>query len=257
MRIRSVFDHREYPLPIPLPDYREREAGAWITCAFLLIFALAAAPTSVPADVDPALWQRMLDIDSRSAQIQNLVADFQQEKHTALLKRPLLSKGKVYATTNVMRWDTAEPEPTVMRIDESSAAIYYPKEKLEEVYPVTGQLGSLAASPLPRLDRLKQHFTFAADPEAKTDEKQLALVLTPVDPSLREHVDRVRVLLDAERGLMLRVEVLDADGDRTSIVFSDVRTNVGLKDPSLPIDLPPGVKVSRPLENLGTPPQRK
>ena len=46
-----------------------------------------------------------------------------------------------------MLWETISPEPTVMRIDESSAAIYYPKEKLEEIYPITGQLGSLAASP--------------------------------------------------------------------------------------------------------------
>jgi outer membrane lipoprotein-sorting protein len=209
-----------------------------------------------PADVDPALWLRMQDVNARAANVHDILADFTQEKFTSLLKKPLVSKGVIRATTSVMRWETTSPEPTVMRIDVNSAAIYYPQEKLEEVYPITGQLGSLAASPLPRLDVLAKHFHFAAenanalDP-ATDDQKCLALKMTPIDESLREHVQQVRVLIDVATGLMLRVEVADADGDRTVISFSNVRVNTNPPDPALPIDLPPGVKVERPLESLG------
>ena len=60
-----------------------------------------------------------------------------------------------------------------------------------------------------------------------------------------QHVEQVRVLLDAQRGLIIRLEMRDSDGDRTLISFSNVKTNVGLKDADLELHAPPGVKSSR------------
>jgi outer membrane lipoprotein-sorting protein len=72
--------------------------------------------------------------------------------------------------------------------------------------------------------------------------------LTPTDESLAQHVDEVRVTLDVPSACVTRVEMLDADGDRTVIRFTDVRTNTGIRDGELDLNVPAGTKVSRPLE---------
>ena len=227
--------------------------------AILLIALLADAPTSRPANIDPALWQRMLDIDQRAAAITDLTADFEQQKFTAMLKKPLVSSGQIFVRGSAMLWDMRKPERNVLQITQREARIYYPAQKTIEVYAVQQKLGQLAASPLPRLSVLQEHFTFEplalAEMGEKDEAKFLALRMTPTQAELREHVEQVRVLLDAQQGLIVRLEMRDPDGDRTLLVFSNVKKNVGLKDEQLMIAAPGDVKITRPLAALEEEPQ--
>jgi outer membrane lipoprotein-sorting protein len=236
-----------------------------VACFLLLVPLLIAAadaptaPTSRPANVDPAAWQRMLDIDARAGKIEDLTADFEQQKFTAMLKKPLVSSGVVAVRGSSMLWDTRKPEASELQIDQKEVRIYYPAQKTIEVYQIQQKLGQLAASPLPRLAVLREHFTFEPIPVAEMGEKDdaaaagagtgkfFAVRMTPINPELREHVEAVRVLLDAQRGLIIRLEMRDPDGDRTLISFSNVKTNVGLKDGDLRIAAPADVKITRPL----------
>jgi outer membrane lipoprotein-sorting protein len=171
-----------------------------------------------------------------------------------MLKKPLVSSGQVFVRGSSMLWETRKPEPGTLQINDKEARIYYPAQKTIEVYAVRQKLGQLAASPLPRLSVLLEHFSFKPLPLSEMGENDearfFAAEMTPTDPELREHVDRVRVLLDATRGLINRLEMTDADGDRTLITFSNVRTNVGVKDEQLAIAAPKDVKVTRPLAGL-------
>src|SRR5437016_5461359 len=115
--------------------------------AFCLYVLLAGA---APA-TNPALWTRLTEIDSRAAKLTDLSADFEQQKFTTLLKKPLTSRGKVRIAGSTMRSDTTEPEPSIMLIDDKEVRLYYPKESTLEIYALGQQLGSLAASPLPKL----------------------------------------------------------------------------------------------------------
>ncbi len=202
--------------------------------------------------VDPDLWRRMLAVDARGAKISDLTAKFEQEKFTALLKKPLVSSGVVRVRGSAMLWETSRPEPTVLRVDEREVRLYYPKQKVIEVYGIEQKLASLAASPLPRLDVLKEHFTFEELPVAEVEKnadasKFLALRMKPTEAALQEHVDEVRVLLDIAGGYIVRLEIVDSDGDRSVIRFSDVKTNTGLRDSDVEIHAPADVKVTRPL----------
>ncbi len=238
---------------------------------FLLLAApaLAQSPATLPATppngLDPALWARMTKIDAKAGQITDLSADFEQQKFTPLMKKPLVSSGTILAKGAAMLWDTRAPEPTMMRVDEKEVTLYYPHQKTVEIYPIAGQLSSLAASPLPRLSVLLQNFDFA--PATKKDlskemgdadrPNRLALRLTPSaktpDKTLREHVDNVVVLIDTEHAFILAFQLTDADQERTVIRFSNVKTNANLDDARLRMHLPPGIKTVRPLENLGPP----
>jgi outer membrane lipoprotein-sorting protein len=216
--------------------------------------ARAASQTTRPTGVDEASWRRMLEIDAKAGEVKDLVADFEQQKITAMLRKPLLSSGQVFVRGSAMLWKTRKPEASELQINEKEVRIYYPSQKTIEVYQIRQKLGQLAASPLPRLATLREHFVFKPLPLSEMKESDegrfFAVEMTPIDPELGEHVETVRVLLDATRGLIVRFEMSDADGERTVITFSNVRTNVGLKDEQLAIDAPADMKVTRPLAGI-------
>src|SRR3982750_2066990 len=108
---------------------------------FVAMLLAATQPATAPAGVDAALWARMLEINQRSQNIKSLTADFEQSKFTPMLKRPLISAGRVTVAGHSMRWDTTKPEPTALLVDEKQVQLYYPKQKTLEVYPVDDQLG--------------------------------------------------------------------------------------------------------------------
>ncbi|MBC8106904.1 MAG: outer membrane lipoprotein carrier protein LolA [Anaerolineae bacterium] len=209
------------------------------------------APTSQPSD----FAQQLEAIDRRAGEIKDLTADFVQEKRSPLLRKPLISRGNVKARGGLALWETTEPEPTKMSVDPQLLRMYYPKQKTIEEYPMQQQLGMMAASPLPRLQAIQTTFSMKPDDgkgllDAKgaSPANPRAVRMEPVDAEIRKYVDHVRVLLDADRGLVLAFEMVDPDGEQTIIRFSNVRTGVNLTDESLKLDTPAGVKVVRPLE---------
>src|SRR5687768_12152207 len=146
------------------------------------------SPATRPANVDPAAWQRMLDIDARAAKIEDLTAEFEQQKFTAMIKKPLISAGVVAVRGSAMVWNTRKPEPSRLQIDPREVRIYYPAQKTIEVYQVQQKLGQLAASPVPRLAVLREHFTFApiavSELGERDDNQFFAVRMTPADEEL-------------------------------------------------------------------------
>ena len=238
-----------------------RRSVVYLLTLLLLGASLRAADAPAMPTEDPALIKRLQAVDARAGDVQDLFAHFKQEKFTALLKRPLVSSGTVRVKGTKVKWDTEKPEPAVLYLDAAQIKLYYPKQKLVEIYPIDRRLSDLAASPLPRLQTLRQHFWIEQIPlkefgtAGATDEQQIALKLTPKDASLAEHVQFVRVLLDVKNAHILTAETTDAadvgeEADRTLITFSDVKTNAGLKDQDLDLVVPKGTKESRPLEGV-------
>lgn len=220
--------------------------------------APAPPPSSPPSTTTP-LIERLEEIDRRGAEIRDLVADFEQRKHTPLLKKPLVSTGRVLVKGARVRWETLEPHATTMTIDEREVKIYYPDQKSLEIYPVEGGLARLSASPLPRLDAIREQFEIeavsVADLDSEADPREsLALRLTPLQDSLKEHLSEVRVLLHIPSACMTRLEMIDADGERTTIVFRNVRTDTGIEAKALELTVPRATSVSRPLDGTGPSP---
>jgi outer membrane lipoprotein-sorting protein len=229
-----------------------------VAAGMISLTQAAAPPATAPTSqaVDPKLWAEMSKVDAKAANIRDVSADFEQKKFTPLLKKPLVSTGQVIGKGSATLWITDKPEPTKMLVNAGEIRIDYPRQAVMEVYPIEGQLGALASSPLPRLDTLRRFFSFekipaqSLDPQAN-DEKYLALRMIPIDPALREHVQEVKVLLDRQNGFIVRAENIDADDERTVLTFTHVRVNTGVADDAMRLDVPPGTKVTHPLEGLG------
>lgn len=218
--------------------------------------APGVAPSSAEAaaqDVAYHAWQKRLEsIDSVVASVVDLRADFEQRRRTPLLKKPLVSKGVVLTKGEWVRWDTASPRASSLVIGGGEIRMYYPADKLVEVYAVGDGFADLAGAPLPRLRKLKERFDLSPlrSSQMGADDANADLVavrLSPRSAELRKHVASVSVLLDAVRGVATKVVMVDPDGEVTEIVFTNVRTNSGVKDEELVLKLADDVRVSRPL----------
>lgn len=204
-----------------------------------------------PTDQDPALIRELEEIDARAADVHDLSADFEQEKFTPVLKKPLVSSGRVRVVPPRIRWDTDEPHPSVLLLSPEELRLYDPEARTLEIVPVSGGLSQAAASPLPRLATVRDHFGIErADPatldEGATEASSIAVRLLPRDESVAEHVAEVRVLIDRALACATRVEITDADGDRTVIRFRRIRLNSGVRDVELDLAVPAGTTISRP-----------
>lgn len=200
--------------------------------------------------------ERLERLDARVAKINDLTADFVERKYTTLLKKPLVSSGRIRVRGDFARWDTIKPFKTVMLVGGGEVRIYYPDRRVEEVFQLGERLGQLAMSPLPRLAALREHFDMTQIPPNEIDTSaskrhHLAFRLRPKAQSLLEHVNEIRVLIDEATACVVQIAMEDPSGDRTEIEFSHVKTNTGLKDRDVSLTVPPGTKTTRPLESFG------
>jgi outer membrane lipoprotein-sorting protein len=226
-----------------------------MACAGACSPGRVAQPEEAPAVApvrDEALSRELEELDARGAKVEDLTAEFEQEKFTAILKKPLVSSGRVLVKGGRTRWDTTRPRKSVLVIDEQELKLYDPEAGTLEIYPVAGGLSRMTASPVPRLSAVREQFTIERMDPAELDDRAtvtsaLALRLTPTDPEVKEHVTGVRVLIDRETGCASVVEVTDADGDRTVIRFKKLQLNTGLEEDKLELQVPPGTTISRPL----------
>ncbi len=226
--------------------------GVGLWC--LALPALCADPRPEP-DTDPALIRELQTLAQRAGEVKDLDAGFRQEKHTALLKEPLVSSGRVRMIGSHSRWDTDKPYRSITTIDDGELRVYDPEENVVEVYPLNRQLRQIALSPRPRIDDLLEHFHLHrhADPEAHDapatddDAGPLAIRLTPRAAQTAERVRQITVLIDRETGLASEIAWTDADDELTRLTFLKPRINLGLKPQTVRFDPPADATVIFPL----------
>ena len=140
-----------------------------------------------------------------------------------------------------MRWDTRKPRPSVLVSSGGEMRIYYPEAAVVEVHTPPKEMLELSGTPLPRLAALGKRFDLKEIDAgvmggASGDKRLVAVELTPKDDELKEHIESVRVLLDAEVPCVKRLTLVDPDGETTEIEFRDLKTSTEVRDEELELN---------------------
>jgi hypothetical protein len=162
-------------------------------------------------------------IEAMLAKPQTLCGRFDQSKHLAGMKRPLPSNGRfcVVAGKGVL-WRTLQPFPNTLRLtgDEiiqmqgERVAMRLDARQEPVVRMINDVLFSLLAGDLGRLETL-------FDGEGRVHDQQWSVTLKARDPGLAKVIAGVSV----EGGAFVNnIVIREANGDRTSISFSGIRT---------------------------------
>lgn len=211
----------------------------------LILSALAAPALLAEAAAETAdLPPNLQELDRRMAELTTLQARFAQEKHTALLKRPLLSEGDVLFKEGLVLWRTETPRPSKMLMAGGEIRLYDPDAARLEIFRVEEKLSRMAASPVPSLALLAENFTI--EEKATSEDGDVVLHLVPRTDALREQLEDAEIAIDRERAYVRSIEIRSAGGDRTVIRFTDAAINEELSDEALVLDVPPDTEIVEP-----------
>jgi outer membrane lipoprotein-sorting protein len=188
------------------------------------------------------LQQDLDAVDRLATEIEAVEARFTERRYTTLLRAPMESSGTIRAVRGVVRWDTTTPSRSTTVITASEVQIFYPDDPLLEEWELSTRIGQLASSPIPQIATLRDLFEIAP---AEGEAGFVTLRLTPLAPIVREHLDHIRLEIDRNTAVVIRVEIGMVDGDRTEIVFEKVKVNSGIGKKDLALEIPPDTPVVR------------
>jgi len=229
----------------PLSSYQRLSAPIG---GFILALALLVGPMpgvggggTLPRD------ELVARVQARYDQTAHFHARFHQETRVQGFDQPQTGEGQVWILKpGMMRWEYRKPEPQTIIAQGETLWMYFPAERQVMRDRLSDSLQSRApALFLAGRGKLTELFTVTGPgPEPASKEGLLTLQLTPrAEPA---HLSEVRLGIDPGSYLIVKVTLIDALGNVTTISFSDIDTEVAI-DPSLfQFQVPPGVEVVSP-----------
>src|ERR1700757_1040766 len=208
------------------------------TFVFAALFSAAKAAPLSEADLKSLLAGVR---QNRSTQ-----ADFQEERVIRLMKKPILSSGRIwFQPPNKFRREVKGNAPSVTVSDGRQLWIYYPNFKSAERYPLGkgSPLDSTVAAINSALNLENIENTFQID--ATRNDKGYDLALLPRTGSMK----RVFQKLDLHINENLRVERTDMllpNGDRIVTTYSN-QTRAPVAASSFEFKPPSGTEITTPL----------
>lgn len=188
---------------------------------FGLLLAAAGAQAAAPATAPVAAIQAML------AKPEQLCGRFDQTKHLAGMTRPLASSGRFCVVSGKgVLWRTLKPFPNTLRLSRDEivqlqgerVAMRLEASREPTVRMINGVLFSLLSGDLSQLDSL---FEVDAKTSAKAGANAWTVALKARSPALARAIGAISLDGDA---YVRDIHMVEQGGDRTDIVFSDIKT---------------------------------
>jgi outer membrane lipoprotein carrier protein len=173
-------------------------------------------------------------------------ADFQEERFLRLMKKPVVSSGKVwFQPPNKFRREVKGNSPSLTVSDGHQLWIYYPNFKSAERYSFgkRSPLDSVIAAINSALNLEDVDNTFAIN--ATKIDNGYDLELTPRTPSMKRVFQKLNLRIN-DNLRAERTEMLQLNGDRIVTSYSN-QTRIPLPASTFEFTPPPGTDVTTPL----------
>jgi outer membrane lipoprotein carrier protein len=192
-------------------------------------------------DVAPILGQ----LKQAQESLKDFTADIKQVKSSSLFQEPVFSYGKMRLKRPNQVWvEMYPPYPNVTVLNEGVLLVYFPDEQVAQRYDVAG-------NPL-----LAKWLLFFQNPietlgeNIWLQEERAGEAVLGIDPAEDLAVfQEIRISIDISNWMPKRLELVEKNGDRTTINYDNIRINVGISDSSFQLRLPPDVEIIEPMKH--------
>ena len=208
--------------------------------AYVVSLLLTTLSTAWLAHGEEAAADLVARIQQEYDRIQSLRAEFVQETKSETASLGTSARGTLYfLKPRAMRWEYEEPRQWFLVLEDRTWH-YVPEDMtIYEQAISTPEVFNLFSG----LDRVAQTFSISQLPDEPGSLKQHRLELLPRKPEFP--VSRVRLWIDPESYLVVRVQTEDPLGNVNQITLDQIQVNPPL-DPSLfRLEVPEGVTVER------------
>jgi len=173
-------------------------------------------------------------------------ADFQEQRFLRLMKKPIVSSGRVwFQPPNKFRREAGGNSPSLTVSDGHQLWIYYPNFKSAERYSIGSRspLDSIIAAINSALNLENVENTF--DITGTKIDNSYDLALTPRTPSMKRIFQKLNLRIDGNLKAE-RTEMLQVNSDRIVTSYSN-QTRAPLPPSTFEFTPPPGTEVATPL----------
>lgn len=210
----------------------------------ILTLALAASLAVQTSTVPSQTLSRARDaqsllseFDARNRTVRDFTAKFTQTYRSGALGRAIVESGTVKVKRpSRLLFEYLNPDKKLFIADGDNYYFYVPRDKQVMVQNQVGD--KRATARILAEGRLLDHFNCVGEEKDALGRK---LILVPKDEK-DANVTRIAVVLDPQLRL-LALEIQDAEGSTSRLVFDGFKENVGLKDSEFRFDVPRGVEV--------------
>lgn len=210
---------------------------------FLLLFLISEGTPSWAQQETKDLAAILDQFKKAQESIEDFTADIKQVKTSSLLKEPVVSRGRMrFKRPNQVWLEMYSPYPNITALNEGVLLIYFPDEKVAQRYQVAGN------------PALAKWLLFFQNPietlgkKIRLREEKAGEVVLSIDPAEDLAVfQEIRIAVDTSNWMPKRLEMVEKNGDRTTINYHNVRINSGIPASSFKLRLPPDVDIIEPM----------
>ena len=167
-------------------------------------------------------------IRAAAGKVTTIEADFIQEKHMAILARPVTAEGHfAYKAPGSLRWEYTKPVRSLLLMHDGEAHRY---SRTEE-----GLIEDTAAVQYMDfvLEEISKWLNGRFDETAMFEASLIPgdkVVLTPRDEGMTEFIRRIELVPADQPGVIKEVTIFDAEDSYTRFAFVEPKINVPLSD---------------------------
>jgi len=208
----------------------------WLFILVVLLLNPLPVKSAMPVG-DEEVVKRVREIQEKT---KDYSADLYQEKKLSLLKEKIVSRGRIrFKKPDKVSIEFFHPESSQMVFDGKTAILYYKEEKLAERY-------ALRSNPI-----AERYLLFSKDPFQeklaawKILEDRESFLVMEIIPKVKDPLFvKTRLRISKKDWMVLGMEMIEKNGDTTSIRYSNMKVNTGLTDSDFEIYLPKDVKIT-------------
>lgn len=197
----------------------------------LLTTSVLMAQTSVGTEVTGEKKTALVTaIEKAHKQLTSLSANFTQEKTSTLFTDKVVQKGKLqYKAPKQLRWEYTSPKPMTVIFANGKVMLKTDKGTVQNPNKMLNEMGTMIIGTI-NGSFLNDASNFSAKYYKNSKTGTVTVVLTPVNKRIKAYYSKMTITLDAQTLLADKVVMQEVNGDTTTIIFSDKKTNITLSD---------------------------
>lgn len=208
----------------------------WLLILVSLLSIPFTTKGAAPISADEVV-KRLKEVQAKT---KDFSADTHQEKKLSLLKEKIVSRGRIrFKKPDKVSIEFFHSESNQMVFDGKTVLLYYKEEKLAERY-------SLRSNPI-----AERYLLFSKDPfqeklaEWKILEDRESFLVMEITPKVKDPLFvKTRLRVSKKDWMLIGMDMVEKNGDTTSIRYSNMKVNTGLTESDFEIHLPKDVKIT-------------
>ncbi len=222
----------------------------WSVLIALVLGGSALRPTLSAPPTDEPVNEIAERVQAHYDDIQDFEAVFTQSVIHRIVHKTIEESGTVaFKRPGRMRWEYRDPEKLLVT-DGSKSYFYVPEDRQVIVSHTQG--GAMALAPESPLSVIMGETRLLDAFEVMDSDTEPAVggrVLRLVPRRSQEDFEEAEIEVHPD-GQVMRVSLLDHQGNRTEFLFEDIRENRGLSDSPFRFEIPPGVDILMAAEAI-------